>query len=333
MTGRRVWTRPGGLVLAHDPAGWPLPADHIDKTAGSHWPWSHALIWPCHWTKGRRICQQLAAWRTVNHLGAATWRNFYCDAHLPHRKPTDPPAQTCTVCTGPLDPSLPAQAATTHPLCEAGGAVTVDHAITTITAVFESGDGSNSNPSRPTAETTTHSASGAVNRIRKGTNMNEIGRERPTTAARPPEHCKECGRLVDDYVTNSESEDGRLPVPRYTCRDCGNPLEWRRIDRARALGREHLMRTCRGCGLLSDEYDFFYEGVPNGYVGRSTTAATASARKVAPPRGSPRTRPWSVRRPVHPHRPGKRPEHMTEHHPYPTCAACGGPEPGRMPPP
>jgi hypothetical protein len=97
--------------------------------------------------------------------------------------------------------------------------------------------------------------------------MNEIGPERPRTEARPYEHCKECGRLVDDYVTKGESEDGRPPVPRYTCRDCGDPLEWRRIDRARALGREHLMRACRRCGLLSDEFDFFYEGC-NGYVGR-----------------------------------------------------------------
>jgi hypothetical protein len=138
MTGRRVWTRPGGRVLAHDPDGWPLPAGHIEATSGfAHWPWgSRTDMWPCHWTHYQQVCQRMAMWRTVEHRGFATWRNFWCDTHLPHSKPAEPPGRTCDVCTGPLDPSLTANGQTTHPSCASAGNVTFDEAIATITNVF-----------------------------------------------------------------------------------------------------------------------------------------------------------------------------------------------------
>jgi hypothetical protein len=138
VTGRRVWIRPGGRVLAHDPDGWPLPAGHIEAGAGSYWPqlWDRTHVWPCHWTHYQQTCKQLAVWRTVEHRGWATWRNFWCDAHLPHRKPAEPPGQTCAVCTGPLDPWLTATEHTTHPCCASAGTVTFDDAIATIANVF-----------------------------------------------------------------------------------------------------------------------------------------------------------------------------------------------------
>lgn len=121
-------------MLAHDPDGWPLPADHVEATTGRHhWPWDRTHVWPCHWTRGGWAgCPRLPVWRTVEHRGCATWRNFWCDAHLPHRKPADPPGQTCTVCTGPLDPWLTANEHTTHPDCASTGTVTFDDAIATL---------------------------------------------------------------------------------------------------------------------------------------------------------------------------------------------------------
>jgi hypothetical protein len=130
-------------VLAHDPDGWPLPAGHIEATVGNYWLqlWDRTHVWPCHWTHYQQTCRQHAVWRTVEHRGCATWRNFWCDAHLPHRKPAEPPGQTCTVCTGPLDPWLTANSHTTHPCCASTGTVTFDDAIAAISKAFAEEDG------------------------------------------------------------------------------------------------------------------------------------------------------------------------------------------------
>jgi hypothetical protein len=117
MTGPRVWLRPAGRVLAHRPDGWPLPtpdhAEQVEAVVGAGWLWQRRDVQACHraaWAP----CRQLAVWRTTD----ATFRGYYCDSHLPHTKPTEPPAETCNVCTGPLDPWLPANGYTTHPCCE-----------------------------------------------------------------------------------------------------------------------------------------------------------------------------------------------------------------------
>jgi len=44
-------------------------------------------------------------WRSVVPEGGVPWRNYWCDQHLPHRKPLEQPAQLCVVCGGPM--SLP----------------------------------------------------------------------------------------------------------------------------------------------------------------------------------------------------------------------------------
>ena len=134
---RRVWTRPGGLVLAHDPGGWPLPAGHIDAIAGSYWTtmWNRTDVWPCHWTHYKTTCQELAVWRTVEPCGFAAFRTFWCDSHLPHAKPPDDPSPTCRVCGGPM---TYADGHDTHPGCDhdSGNAADVMAAVALVRTAF-----------------------------------------------------------------------------------------------------------------------------------------------------------------------------------------------------
>jgi hypothetical protein len=123
VIGRRVWIRPGGRVLAHDPDGWPLPAGHVEALAGVHWLWGRTHVWPCHWTHYTRVCQGLAVWRTAE----PPWRNFYCDTHLPHRRPPDEPSPTCRVCSGPM--ALADYEA--HPGCDMSDGVVSNEAFDT----------------------------------------------------------------------------------------------------------------------------------------------------------------------------------------------------------
>jgi hypothetical protein len=109
MSGLRVWVRPNGLVLAHRPDGWPMPADWPKL---NDWPW-RGDTWPCHDPRWRP-CQAVACWRTTD----GRTRGYYCGAHLWHRKPKEPPSPLCDVCSGPLDPSWHALGETTHPCCD-----------------------------------------------------------------------------------------------------------------------------------------------------------------------------------------------------------------------
>jgi hypothetical protein len=63
------------------------------------WLWDRDDLWPCRHTA---VCNRLAVWRTVDVRGPATFRGFYCDVHLPHAKPPEPPAAQCHVCGGPM---------------------------------------------------------------------------------------------------------------------------------------------------------------------------------------------------------------------------------------
>jgi hypothetical protein len=126
MTRRRVWVRPGGLVLAHAPDGWPLPAGHVDAVGGrAVWLWPRSDVWPCHWTRYRDVCEQVAVWRSIVPNGGVPWRNYWCDRHLPHRKPTEQPTPLCVVCGGPM--SFP-DGHGTHPGCD-----TASHADAAMT--------------------------------------------------------------------------------------------------------------------------------------------------------------------------------------------------------
>jgi hypothetical protein len=44
----------------------------------------------------------LAVWRSIVPAGIVPWRNYWCDGHLPHRKPLEPPAPLCVACGGPM---------------------------------------------------------------------------------------------------------------------------------------------------------------------------------------------------------------------------------------
>lgn len=113
MTGRRVWTRPGGRVLAWQRDGWPTPAGYreVAEQAAGAWSWS-GFNWPCHHPTFSP-CQRRAVWRTDD----GRTRGYYCGAHLPHAKPTEAPAGTCPVCTGPMDPWLTRHGYTAHICC------------------------------------------------------------------------------------------------------------------------------------------------------------------------------------------------------------------------
>jgi hypothetical protein len=111
----RVWLPAPGVVLVHRAAGFPMPPlDHAARAAldpPATWPWEREDVWPCHhpW-----VCDRLATYR---HAGPGPTRGYYCGAHAP-TKPTGEPVPLCAVCTGPLDPWLPANGYTTHLTCD-----------------------------------------------------------------------------------------------------------------------------------------------------------------------------------------------------------------------
>jgi hypothetical protein len=123
----RTWLPAPGVVLTYRAEGFPMPplnqlARATLEPPVSKWPWGRDDVWPCSHVEMPtdaapwlpfRICDRLAVYRD----GGPSTRGYYCTTHVP-TKPAGDQVSLCAVCTGPMDPCLPAHGYRAHHDCD-----------------------------------------------------------------------------------------------------------------------------------------------------------------------------------------------------------------------